>query len=91
MPAIIADRRLCVTADRSRVVEEDDPTAAFLFAPAGGEVGAADVDRYQLVVEGGRVVLPGAEPAPAAPAGVAPPATEGAPKPAGKGKPKGKG
>lgn len=47
-PGFKTDRRLCVTADRSRVVEEQDPEAAFLLIKAGGMISAADVDRYGL-------------------------------------------
>lgn len=43
-----ADRRLWLTVDKSRVVEEGDPDAAFLFASPGTEVTAADVQKYDL-------------------------------------------
>ncbi len=44
-----ADRRLFLTADRSRVVEEGDPHARFLFARPGTRIRAADAERYGLV------------------------------------------
>lgn len=43
-----APRRLYLTADKSRVVEESDPEAASLLAGAGAEVSQADVERYKL-------------------------------------------
>jgi hypothetical protein len=61
-----ADRRLYVTADRSRVVEEGDPGAAFLLVGLNSIIEAEDVQRYGLTQAGGRAVLPEAEnPAPA--------------------------
>lgn len=33
-----ADRRLYLTADRDRVVEEDDPVAAYLYVAAGDDI-----------------------------------------------------
>lgn len=53
-----ADRRLWLTADKSRLVEEGDPAAAFLFAPAGGEILQAEIDHYRLGADGARVLLP---------------------------------
>ena len=58
---IVADRRLWLTADRSRVVEDGDPAAAFLLAAPGAEIPADDARRLGLSVEAGRVVLPGAK------------------------------
>lgn len=43
-----ATKRLYLTADRSRVVEEGALTAAFLFATEGDEISAADVKKYGL-------------------------------------------
>jgi hypothetical protein len=43
-----SDRRLFTTADRSRVVEEDDPEAAFLLVGEGGELDDATAERYGL-------------------------------------------
>lgn len=45
---MIADRRLWLTADRERVVEEGDPEAAFLFATPGKEISDADAEKYGL-------------------------------------------
>lgn len=42
------DRRLWLTADKERVVEEGDPDAAFLFVSAGKEVSDEDASRYGL-------------------------------------------
>ncbi len=46
-----ADRRLYLTADRSEVVEEGDPKAAFLFATPGSEISDADAKRYGLKMQ----------------------------------------
>lgn len=40
--------RLYWTQDKSRVVEEGDPEAAYLYAAAGTEVPEADAERYGL-------------------------------------------
>lgn len=45
---MIADRRLWLTADRARVVEEGDPEAAFLFTSPGKEISDEDAERYGL-------------------------------------------
>lgn len=42
MSSIIVDRRLFLTADKSRLVEADDPEAAFLWANEGAEVTEAE-------------------------------------------------
>ena len=42
------DRRLWLTKDRERVVEEGDPEAAFLLASAGKEIDAETAARYGL-------------------------------------------
>jgi hypothetical protein len=42
------DRKLWLTADRERVVEDGDPDAAFLLASKGKELDAATVERYGL-------------------------------------------
>lgn len=44
-----ADRRLYLTADKTRVVEHDDPAAAFLLVGAGCELDMATARRYGLV------------------------------------------
>jgi hypothetical protein len=43
-----APRRLYLSRDKARVVEEGDPEAGFLLAGAGAEVPEEDVKRYQL-------------------------------------------
>jgi hypothetical protein len=43
-----APRRLYVTSDRSRVVNEGDKSAAFLLCPAGAEIPPDAVKRYGL-------------------------------------------
>lgn len=42
------DRRIYVNADRSKVVEESDPDAAFLLATPGDVLSDEDVKRYGL-------------------------------------------
>lgn len=46
---MIAQERLYLTADRSRVVRENDRAARFLLVGVGGTISAADVERYGLV------------------------------------------
>lgn len=43
------DRRLYLVEDGSRVVEDGDPAARWLFCVAGGEVPRADAERYGLL------------------------------------------
>lgn len=81
---VIADRRLSLTADRSRVVEADDVKAAFLFATPGTEISKDAVEQYQLAVSDGKVVLKSVEPEAAEP-----PPDESTAKPAPKAKKKG--
>lgn len=57
MPHIMADRRLWLTADKARVVEDGDPEAAFLLAAPGHPILEADVKRLGLGVKDGCVVL----------------------------------
>jgi hypothetical protein len=59
MSTLKADRRLYVTADRSEIVEENDPRSAFLLCAAGLNIGAGDVARYKLKVRAGKIVYPG--------------------------------
>lgn len=42
---VTVDRRLWLTADRSRVVEDGDPAAAFLWAVEGREVPHVEAER----------------------------------------------
>jgi hypothetical protein len=43
------DRRLYVTHDLKRLVEEGDPKAAYLLAPKGGEITEQTARRYGLL------------------------------------------
>lgn len=43
-----ADKRYYLNADRSRVVEEGDPDAAYLLAAEGTDISNEDVERYGL-------------------------------------------
>lgn len=49
MSRVRIDRRVYLTADRERAVEEGDPDARFLLCPAGGEVALADAMRFGLL------------------------------------------
>jgi len=49
--AFVADRRLGLTADRSRVVDYFDVEAAFLFRAPGGKVTVAEAERYRITAE----------------------------------------
>lgn len=55
--SVRADRRLYLTADKSRVVEHGDPDAAWLLAGVGGQIPPAEADRLGLEVRDGRVQL----------------------------------
>jgi hypothetical protein len=57
--SIRTDRRICFTADRSEMVEETDPRAAYLAYPAGRHVSPGDAEKYGLSEQDGRVVLSG--------------------------------
>lgn len=59
---LVSDRRLYLTGDRSRVVEEGDPAAAFLLVSANKPIPAVEVDRLGLVMRDGRVSVFTAEP-----------------------------
>lgn len=95
---LTADRRLYLTADGGRVVEEGDPASAFLLASEGSVIPHAQCQSLGLSVVGGRVVQgasvgdepatekPAEDPQPIVPS-VAPSAP--APKPKAKGKAKG--
>ena len=48
-PAVIAEERLWLTADRDRVVKEGDDEAAFLLVGVGQRIPWADAVRYGLV------------------------------------------
>lgn len=53
---LVADRRLYVNAAKTRIIEEGDPSAAFLLAGEGGRIGKGDVQRLGLEFVNGRVV-----------------------------------
>ena len=61
---LVADRRLYLTADKSRVVEEGDPASAFLLASAGRKILDADVERLGLRLADGRIVWGASAPEP---------------------------
>lgn len=46
---VTAKERLYLTADRSAIVKEGDPKAAFLFAAVGQPISNADAERFGLV------------------------------------------
>jgi hypothetical protein len=43
-----SEKRLYLTADRERVVEEGDENAAYLLVAEGGELSDEEVNRYKL-------------------------------------------
>lgn len=45
---MLAEKRYYLSADRSRVVEEDDPDAGSLLAAEGDDISSEDVERYGL-------------------------------------------
>jgi hypothetical protein len=45
---VIADKHYYVNARRTRIVDRDDPEAAFLLAAAGEDISNEDVRRYGL-------------------------------------------
>jgi hypothetical protein len=53
---LIADRRLYINAANTRLVEDGDPSAAFLLAGEGGRIAKGDVQRLGLELMDGRVV-----------------------------------
>ena len=55
---MVSDRRLYITADRKRVVEEGDTDGAHLFVGAGSEIDVAEARKYKIRVVRGKVVLP---------------------------------
>lgn len=56
--ALVADRRLYLNAAKDQLVEEGAPDAAFLLAPQGTPIEAADVARLGLELVDGKVVQP---------------------------------
>ena len=61
MASVEINRRLFLTADRSRVVEAGDPEAAFLYATPGKRIPTDEAERYGLLGNTPEAV---AEPAP---------------------------
>ncbi len=59
MATFKADRRLYETADRDALVEEGDPRGRWLLAGLTRTIGDADVKKYGLTMQGGRVVYEG--------------------------------
>lgn len=57
MPPLIADRRLYLSADRTRVIEEGETGAAFLLVGQGVAIAPDEVKRLGLTESDGRVVL----------------------------------
>ena len=80
----VADRRLWLTRDRTRVVEEGAPEAHWLLASGPGkEIPEAEARRYGLIRDEGPAVEVAAEQAPATPLvaeGAVAPATPKAPR-----------
>ncbi len=48
MPNFTSDRRLYLTADKARVVDEGDAEAAFLLVGEGGELPEEEAEKYGL-------------------------------------------
>ena len=63
MAGLVADRRLYLSADKARVLEDGDPEAAYLLAPAGRVIPAPDAERLGLRLSGGKIAW-GPEPEP---------------------------
>lgn len=55
---VIAQERLYLTADKSRVVGEGDKEAAFLFAAVGQPILIGDAERYGLIAKETKGVEP---------------------------------
>jgi hypothetical protein len=48
MVTLVSDRRLYLTADKTEVVEEGDPSATHLLVAKHGEISQEEADRYGL-------------------------------------------
>jgi hypothetical protein len=57
--ALIADRKLYLTRDKERIVEEGSPEAAYLFANSGTMIPDAEAARLGLSVTNGRMMQAG--------------------------------
>lgn len=64
MPNVTVDRRLFLTADKGRLVDPDDPAAAFLWATPGQEVTKEEAARVGYQPAGAAPAAPAAEPEP---------------------------
>jgi len=64
---LVADRRLALTGDRARVVEDGDPEAAWLLAPPGTVIPSDEVTRLGLVLVDGKIIVQRRGTAPAPP------------------------
>lgn len=51
MATVKSPRRLWFTIDRTRVVEDGDPEAAFLFCAPGQEVAVEELEKYGIAFE----------------------------------------
>jgi hypothetical protein len=61
MGQYVADRRLWLNKDKSKVLEDGDAQAAVLFATPGYAIPADQCEAYRLSVDpAGKIVLPGA-------------------------------
>lgn len=49
-----SDRNLYLNADKTKVVEEGDPEAAYVLVAAGGRIHLEDAEKFGLVVRGGQ-------------------------------------
>jgi hypothetical protein len=58
-----SEERLFLTADRERVVAEDDPEAAFLFASPSDRISVEDAARYGLIKSKAKAEAPAEAPA----------------------------
>lgn len=54
MASVIVDRRLWLTADKDKLVEDGDPKAAFLWANEGLEVTDEEANRVGYKPKGGK-------------------------------------
>jgi hypothetical protein len=57
-PAVPSDRRLWISRDGARVVEDGDPAAAVLLAPPLTGIALEDMARFGLTVADDKIVLP---------------------------------
>ena len=67
------EERLWLTADREKIVAEDDPLAAFLFATPSDRISVEDAERYGLI-RSGKASKPTPPPPPPPPRPLEPPA-----------------